>query len=1146
MAKRPADKMTDTRFAKIAIVEKLITPSQARELLDQIEQARAQGRKPPSLANLLIDNDLITEKERRRLTARLRAPAPAPKADQMPEIPKRVGRYEILQQIGRGGMGDVYKARQLNMDRIVALKILPEGMARDKRYIRRFIREARAAGTLNHPNIVQVYDVGYTHGRYYFSMEFVEGKNSGRLLWAEDHLEPARAIDIGIQIARALGHAARHGIVHRDIKPENILVTPDGTAKLADLGLARRADGSPDETGTRHGMTMGTPYYMSIEQARSVSTCDHRSDLYSLGATLYHLATGKVPFDGDSSVDILMKAAEQPVVPPDRICAQVPAGLARIIEKMMAKAPGDRYQTAEELVSDLVEMREALDRGSQGDAIAERIGTAYTAARSPSTALVAVLFVAAIAAALIIGALIGRGGGIYSPPLPKPIPFQDPKQPGAEPPRTGARPQPPAGKAGEPELASAREFFAANPESYGEALARLGDVEKRFAGTAPGLAAADDITRIRHQREEVARRELFRRLAAAEMLAADGAYGAAADALKMPAALADSRAAAKAAAEAESMRERADADLWRLRRASAALVAAGALSEAAGLWDEAIDVWGIKPLVVQATRERDRIRQLMAAEAAAAARAAEKETELKKAMTKIDAPLGRWNFKRAAELAAAESTRVGSPAHREMLLERKERLLALARLKERLLAKINSMKPHLQTRTFSTNLLDGALVRADDDHIYVSLGERAETMQPWKRLTADDFLNLVKRLTSTRSVTDRLGQAVLHLELGRLSSAGRLLDRLVGEAPEAQGYLDQITRIHTRHAEKRASDLIESARALLSDGHFGACIEEIGRVLIEYSETRSLAGRRGMVSQLLARAEDGLAAKGGMAGKVLRADRGRLKWRYDFDSAGELADWTAAGDRLMLDAGRLCLEGGVVSTAFEVPLSGGLKVTIRPSFQEPETSSLAVRLIPRGGDEEREGIFGARISGGTPQLFAPGGRVAGAKGGPAPADGLKEVTLVLAAGTVRLLVDGKPAGELELDDAPQSVGLEIGMAGTVALDSVEIRSRPEQKWLEQLRAKRREAAREVLQQAAAARAADALGIYRQILRDFPDRREECCLAEFAAASLEIERGRPSEGIRSLRRALYLYPSQADRHHARIRAELDKLLQEADN
>jgi serine/threonine-protein kinase len=264
--------------------------------------------------------------------------------------------YSILARIGRGGMGAVFKAIQLSMNRLVALKILPVTLAKDKSYIRRFLREARSAAQMNHPNLTRVYDVGSYRGVFYFSMEFVEGATLYDLIQSENGLDPETATDIVLQAARGLRHAHSHSIVHRDIKPENIMIATDGSVKVTDMGLAKRMDTAEHDI-TVTGQVIGTPCYMSPEQITSPKFVDERSDVYSLGATFYHMVTGRRPFMGENSAQTMLKVVgEDPIWPR----GDIPVAVLRVIKRMMAKDPARRFQSVDELINELLYVKQKI------------------------------------------------------------------------------------------------------------------------------------------------------------------------------------------------------------------------------------------------------------------------------------------------------------------------------------------------------------------------------------------------------------------------------------------------------------------------------------------------------------------------------------------------------------------------------------------------------------------------------------------------------------------------------------------------------------------------------------------------------------------------------------------------------------------
>ncbi|MFQ5505894.1 MAG: serine/threonine-protein kinase, partial [Planctomycetota bacterium] len=220
--------------------------------------------------------------------------------------------FEIIDRLGSGAMGTVFKARRRENGELVALKVLRPSLGRNSRYVERLKREAELSERLDHESIIRGFGLGEEAGYHYLVMEFCEGDSLKLLLRAWGSFPEERVLAVGVQIARALAHAHSHGIVHRDVKPGNIIVNEDGLAKLTDLGLAK---GERDLTLTSDGATVGTPQYMSPEQATDPSNVDERSDLYSLGATLYHMSTGSPPFDGSSVGNVILKLLRQRVRP---------------------------------------------------------------------------------------------------------------------------------------------------------------------------------------------------------------------------------------------------------------------------------------------------------------------------------------------------------------------------------------------------------------------------------------------------------------------------------------------------------------------------------------------------------------------------------------------------------------------------------------------------------------------------------------------------------------------------------------------------------------------------------------------------------------------------------------------------------------
>lgn len=257
--------------------------------------------------------------------------------------------YRIENLLGVGGMGQVYCALQMSMNRRVAFKILSPRLAKNKDFRERFLREARNAGRLTHPNLIAVHDVDESDGLIFFSMELIEGRTVKQLIAEHGRLPEEQAIRIIRGCLEGLNYAHGKGLIHRDIKPDNIMVSVNGQVKIADLGLSRVDEGHVEDAAvTSSGVLMGTPHYMAPEQSRDAHAVDARADLYATGASLYHMVCGSVPFVGNSSMDVLVRAATQPLAFPDRCPGP---GLRRFIAVLMEKDPADRPSSAAEALT---------------------------------------------------------------------------------------------------------------------------------------------------------------------------------------------------------------------------------------------------------------------------------------------------------------------------------------------------------------------------------------------------------------------------------------------------------------------------------------------------------------------------------------------------------------------------------------------------------------------------------------------------------------------------------------------------------------------------------------------------------------------------------------------------------------------------
>jgi len=342
-------------FGKIAIKLGFVTQAQLDEAV-RAQSAAAKAGLRKRIGEILIKKGYLSPEQLQKVI----------KGQTVAR--KRIGDYELISKLGEGGMGAVFKARQVLMDRTIALKILSPKMAKNKEFRDRFIREARSVAKLNHPHIVSGIDVGSADGYYYFAMEFVDGESLGQYMHRKGgRINEMDTLEYIKQIAQALQHAHENNLLHRDVKPDNVLLDKTGkVAKLADLGLARSAESAAEDASlTQAGQAVGTPFYISPEQARGRSDLSAATDLYSLGATMFHLLTGQVPFDGPTAAVIMTRHLTDQVPSLRSIVSSISPPTERMVLKLMEKDPGDRYSNCADLIID-------IDRILKGTAVVSK------------------------------------------------------------------------------------------------------------------------------------------------------------------------------------------------------------------------------------------------------------------------------------------------------------------------------------------------------------------------------------------------------------------------------------------------------------------------------------------------------------------------------------------------------------------------------------------------------------------------------------------------------------------------------------------------------------------------------------------------------------------------------------------------------
>lgn len=342
----------DKSFAEAVIRLKLADESAVRDCMKTVVDGSSPGLAEAMIEEGVLDRDAADRARRES------QPQPQPQPGDPDEEPSpTIDGYEIIRKLGEGGMGCVWLARQTSLDRLVAIKVLPSVFSGNEKLVERFRREALATAKLNHPNIVSAIDVGVQKREgetdlYYFVIEYVDGESLGEIIDRAGKIEPMRAVRIASDVAVGLDHAWTEAeIVHRDIKPANILVTRAGEVKVADLGLARSSYESASLTTA--GLAIGTPHYASPEQALGKAAIDVRSDIYGLGATLFHMLTGQPPFEGESAAAVMARHVNEDAPLCSDLNPLIRPALAAIVAKMMKRDPAERYQSPGELRADL-------------------------------------------------------------------------------------------------------------------------------------------------------------------------------------------------------------------------------------------------------------------------------------------------------------------------------------------------------------------------------------------------------------------------------------------------------------------------------------------------------------------------------------------------------------------------------------------------------------------------------------------------------------------------------------------------------------------------------------------------------------------------------------------------------------------------
>jgi serine/threonine-protein kinase len=362
-------------FGDIAVARNLLTWAQVRDALKRQAEYKQKGI-PLRIGECCVELSLLTQaqvndvlsiqRDKRKAAAPVNERRPVEAEFNIEDIEDgetyKLGRYTLDKRLG-GAMGIVFRGTDDQTGSIVALKVLPRNLAHDPNFVERFKREVKATCVLSHPNIVHIYDTGIEQGVFYLATEFIDGETLTSKLRRETRISELDCLKIMRDVGKALSHAHSRRVLHRDLKPDNVMIAKDGTVKLADFGLAKFL--RDEQPITAEGIAVGTPHYISPEQARALKETDHRSDLYSLGATMFHMVTGRLPYEGDNGAEVMKRHVFEAVPDPRSVRPDMTPALADLLLKLMAKSPSQRPQSADEMV-DEIEKIIAQHEGANG------------------------------------------------------------------------------------------------------------------------------------------------------------------------------------------------------------------------------------------------------------------------------------------------------------------------------------------------------------------------------------------------------------------------------------------------------------------------------------------------------------------------------------------------------------------------------------------------------------------------------------------------------------------------------------------------------------------------------------------------------------------------------------------------------------
>ena len=822
----PSD--VDRRQIELILARGLATREQVTECLME-----RPVDSPDDIAGELVGRGVITATQAEQVREAIDTPAQtgAP----------RIEGYEVLEELGSGAMGVVYKARQVSMNRPVAVKVLPPALTQDAEYVKRFIREARTGGKLNHPNIVQGIDVGKTDaGSYYFVMEFVEGESVQDILKREGGVPVEQALGIVRDIASALQHASGHGLIHRDVKPENIMVSRNGAAKLADLGLAAPVG----QIGRESTQVAGTPHYIAPEIVRGDRDIDVRADIYSLGATFFHMVTGTVPFDGPSAAVVMTKHLSEPFPAAHDRNRNVPQAVSQVIAKMTARNKTERYATAEALITDLDRMLRGEVAMSAPRAL--RPPGARSARRSTG-APVGAIFGVVTALALVIAV-------VYVATLPPPdqpgpgIP-SDPVKPGPSKPGP-ATPQATAEQKANEALAEAQEFLTQNPGDHDGAERLFEAVVRRFPGTYASTVAKRQAETLRGKRNNTLAGQALAELSGrADKLVQDQRYGEAAGLYRgflrqyggttsrERAQIALDGIIAKAKTRYRGERTRAEAHVSKKEYATAVPIY------------QAVAAWNIEEVSPFARTRITELEDLIREQRAAGQR--RQQELIGKAKAQFDAAVNAREYADAAAIAQELTGRLPEDARARYALMAADmkRLDALHRkIIELLRGKIGDFE-------FSAKGAIGQIIKADETGITVKSGKLRVTAA-WGEISGKQYDDLAGRLIPAKSGQDLLDLALMNAWHGEVRAAETRLGQGKAAGADAAATAVRLLALRGETESREGEERLAAIQKLIAGKEYEEATGDLARLEKALGDTPFYKANRKRINALTATCEE--------------------------------------------------------------------------------------------------------------------------------------------------------------------------------------------------------------------------------------------------------------------------------------------------